>query len=85
MSSWGSLGILIHDLSDINQPKLLGRFQASSLLGAGGCRVTHLSPLNKPSGHRNQAKHPLLDVRSWGRVLKQAEQPTVGNSHTGKP
>lgn len=27
VSPWGSLGIFIHDLSDINAPKLLGRFQ----------------------------------------------------------
>jgi hypothetical protein len=34
VSPWGSLGVLIHDLSDINEPKLLGRFQASYKLGA---------------------------------------------------
>ena len=27
-SPWGSLGVLLHDLSDITAPKLLGRFQA---------------------------------------------------------
>jgi hypothetical protein len=34
VSPWGSLGVLIHDLSDINEPKLLGRFQASYKPGA---------------------------------------------------
>ena len=28
VSPWGSFGIFIHDLSDINAPKLLGRFEA---------------------------------------------------------
>lgn len=27
-SAWGSLGIMIHDLSDVSQPELIGRFQA---------------------------------------------------------
>ena len=33
-SPWGSLGVLIHDLSDIEQPKLLGRFQGPYKPGA---------------------------------------------------
>jgi hypothetical protein len=33
-SPWGSLGMLIHDLSDIEKPKLLGRFQGPYKPGA---------------------------------------------------
>ena len=34
VSPWGSLGILIHDLSNIEEPKLLGRFQGPYKPGA---------------------------------------------------
>lgn len=46
-SPWGSFGVFIHDLSDIDAPKLLGRFEASYKPGAIAFHSVDVSRLNR--------------------------------------